>query len=214
MRKIDAFAHILPRAYFERLERQLAKTMAPHRLDYYREGVFSFDPVLTDLDARWRKIEPYGDYAQLLVLAVPPLEEVGPPKVAAELARLANDELAELVQRFGDRFAGFAGFAAALGCRGGLARARPRPDAARRAGRTALHQRPGHSARRCALRAAVGQAAPCGCTRRAARRGPTIRPRAGATLACGGHSAGPTRPPPPLHAWSIPGTWSVTRASS
>lgn len=108
MRKIDAFAHILPRAYLERLERQLAKTMAPHRLDYYREGVFSFDPVLTDLDARWRKIEPYGDYAQLLVLAVPPLEEVGPPKVAAELARLANDELAELVQRFPDRFAGFA----------------------------------------------------------------------------------------------------------
>ncbi len=76
MRKIDAFAHILPRAYLARLERQLEHTMAPSRLDYYREGVFSFDPVLTDLDARWRKIEPYGDYAQVLVLAVPPLEEV------------------------------------------------------------------------------------------------------------------------------------------
>jgi predicted TIM-barrel fold metal-dependent hydrolase len=108
MRKIDAFAHILPRAYLERLERQLEHTMAPSRLDYYREGVFSFDPVLTDLDARWRKVEPYGDYAQVLVLAGPPLEEVGPPQVAAELARLANDELAQLVQRFGDRFAGFA----------------------------------------------------------------------------------------------------------
>jgi hypothetical protein len=54
MRKIDAFAQILPRSYLERLERQLEKTMAPSRLDYYREGVFSFDPVLTDLDARWR----------------------------------------------------------------------------------------------------------------------------------------------------------------
>ncbi len=108
MRKIDAFAHILPRAYLERLERQLEHTMAPSRLDYYREGVFSFDPVLTDLDARWRKIEPYGDYAQVLVLAVPPLEEVGPPQVAAELARLANDELADLVRRYPDRFVGFA----------------------------------------------------------------------------------------------------------
>ena len=108
MRKIDAFAHILPRAYLSRLERQLEHTMAPSQLDYYREGVFSFDPVLTDLDARWRKIEPYGDYAQVLVLAVPPLEEVGPPKVAAELARLANDEMAELVQRFPEHFAGFA----------------------------------------------------------------------------------------------------------
>ena len=91
-----------------RLERQLEKTMAPSRLDYYRQGVFSFDPVLTDLDARWRKIEPYGDYAQILVLAVPPLEEVGPPPVAAEFARIANDEMAELVQRFPARFAGFA----------------------------------------------------------------------------------------------------------
>jgi hypothetical protein len=47
MRKIDVFAHILPRSYLERLERQLEKTMAPSRLDYYRAGVFSFDPVLT-----------------------------------------------------------------------------------------------------------------------------------------------------------------------
>ena len=101
MRKIDAFAHILPCSYLERLERQLEHTMAPSQLAYYREGVFSFDPVLTDLDARWRKIEPYGDYAQVLVLAVPPLEEIGPPPVAAEFARIANDEMAELVQRFG-----------------------------------------------------------------------------------------------------------------
>jgi aminocarboxymuconate-semialdehyde decarboxylase len=108
MRKIDAFTHILPRAYLERLERQLEHTMAPSQLDYYREGVFSFDPVLTDLDARWRTIEPYGDYTQVLVLAVPPLEEVGTPQVAAEFAHIANDELAQLVQRFGDRFAGFA----------------------------------------------------------------------------------------------------------
>jgi aminocarboxymuconate-semialdehyde decarboxylase len=108
MRKIDAFAHILPRAYRARLERQLEQTMAPSRLAYYREGVFTFDPVLTDLDARWRQIEPYGEYQQVLVLAVPPLEEAGPPAVAAELARVANDEMAALVRRYPDRFVGFA----------------------------------------------------------------------------------------------------------
>jgi uncharacterized protein len=111
MRKIDAFAHILPRAYLDRLERQLEQTMAPSRLDYYRAGVFSFDSVLTDLDARWRKMDmiaPHGEYAQVLVLAVPPLEEVGLPGVAAEFARIANDEMAELVRRFPDRFVGFA----------------------------------------------------------------------------------------------------------
>jgi aminocarboxymuconate-semialdehyde decarboxylase len=114
MRKIDAFAHILPRSYLERLERQLEQSMPPSQLAYYREGVFTFDPVLTDLDARWRtmdtieQLEPAGAYAQVLVLAVPPLEEVGPPAIAAEFARLANDALAELVRQFPDRFVGFA----------------------------------------------------------------------------------------------------------
>ena len=115
MRKIDAFAHILPRAYLARLERQLEQTMPPSQLAYYREGVFSFDPVLTDLDARWRAMDQIeqlapdgGAYQQVLVLAVPPLEEVGPPAVAEEFARLANDEMADLVRRFPDRFAGFA----------------------------------------------------------------------------------------------------------
>jgi predicted TIM-barrel fold metal-dependent hydrolase len=44
----------------------------------------------------------------VLVLAVPPIEEVGPSAIAAEFARLANDEMAELVQKHPDRFVGFA----------------------------------------------------------------------------------------------------------
>src|SRR5262249_42885180 len=74
-------------------------------------GVFRFDPVISDLDARWRRMDAHDDYAQVLVLAVPPLEEVEPPEVAAELAQRANDEMAELVHRFPE---GFVGFAAAL----------------------------------------------------------------------------------------------------
>src|SRR5690242_7486724 len=115
MRKIDVFTHILPRAYLARLERQLEQTMEPSQLAYYRAGVFAYDPVLTDLDARWRQMDqiaqfvPDADaYQQVLVLAVPPLEEVGPPAVSDELARLANDEMADLVRRFPDRFVGFA----------------------------------------------------------------------------------------------------------
>lgn len=107
MLKIDAFAHVLPRRYLDRLEPHLEKTMSASRLRYYRDGVFNFDPALTDLEARWRRIEPFGDYRQILVLAVPPLEEVGPPAVALEFARLANDEMAEMVRRHPDRFAGF-----------------------------------------------------------------------------------------------------------
>jgi len=108
MRKVDAFAHILPRRYLDRLEPVLERGLSADGLRYYREGVFHFDPVLTDLDARWRRLEPLGDYAQVLVLAVPPLEEAGPPAVAADLARLANDEMAEIAARHSDRIAGFA----------------------------------------------------------------------------------------------------------
>jgi len=105
---IDAFAHILPRPYLERLERQLERSLAPERLRYYQVGVFYFDPVLIDLEARWRHMDRFDGYRQVLVLAVPPLEEVGPPEVAADFARFANDEMSELVARHPDRFAGFA----------------------------------------------------------------------------------------------------------
>ena len=108
MRMIDAFAHILPRPYLDRLESHLSSTLDPKRLLYYQTGVFYFDEVLIDLEARWRKIEALGDYAQVLVLAVPPLEEVGSAGVAAAFARLANDEMAELVRRYPERFVGFA----------------------------------------------------------------------------------------------------------
>jgi aminocarboxymuconate-semialdehyde decarboxylase len=107
MRRIDSFAHILPPRYLDRLDHHLERTISAAQLRYYREGVFHFDPVIADLDARWRRIEQLDDYSQILVLAVPPLEEVGPPAVAAELARLANDEMADLVSRHSHRFAGF-----------------------------------------------------------------------------------------------------------
>lgn len=82
--------------------------MPPAQLRYYREGVFRFDEALTDLDSRWRRLEPFGSLAQVLVPAVPPIEELGPPDVAAELAALLNDELAVLVAAHPDRFVGFA----------------------------------------------------------------------------------------------------------
>ncbi len=107
-RKIDVFAHILPRTYLDRLEPQLERTLSGPKLSYYREGVFRFDPALTDLDTRWRRLDLIDDYVQVLVLAVPPLEEVGDPNVAAEFAKLANDEMADLVSKHRDRFVGFA----------------------------------------------------------------------------------------------------------
>ena len=89
-RKIDVFAHILPRTYLDRLEPQLERTLSGPKLSYYREGVFRFDPALTDLDTRWRRLDLIDDYVQVLVLAVPPLEEVGDPNVAAALEAVGD----------------------------------------------------------------------------------------------------------------------------
>ncbi len=107
MTKIDAFAHILPPAYTERLESITSGVGVSERILGYRPWIRE-DPALTDLDARWRTMDPFGDYRQVLTLAVPPLEELGGPAAATDLARAANDEVAELVGRYPDRFAGFA----------------------------------------------------------------------------------------------------------
>jgi predicted TIM-barrel fold metal-dependent hydrolase len=108
MLRVDAFAHILTPRYLERLEKHLENAIWAEQLNYYREGVFRFDPSISDLDARWRTMDRFGDYRQVLVLAVPPLEQIGPPEIAADFARMANDEMASLVARYPDRFAGFA----------------------------------------------------------------------------------------------------------
>jgi predicted TIM-barrel fold metal-dependent hydrolase len=106
VRKIDAFAHILPSSYARRLESITSSPGVSDRILGYQPWIHE-DPALTDLDARWRSLEPFGDYAQVLTLAVPPIEELGGPALALDLARAANDELAELVSRFPDRFVGF-----------------------------------------------------------------------------------------------------------
>jgi uncharacterized protein len=104
--KIDAFAHISPIRYLERVEDILrgpdASPAVREHGPWLRE-----DPVLYDLDARRRALEPFPDYRQVLVLAAPPVDELGPVAVTRDLARLANDEMAALV-RDHERFVGFA----------------------------------------------------------------------------------------------------------
>jgi aminocarboxymuconate-semialdehyde decarboxylase len=106
VRKIDAFAHILPPRYARRLESITSRPGASPRILGYQPWIHE-DPALIDLEARWRSVDPFGDYQQVLTLAVPPIDELGDPGAARDLARAANDELAELVRSHPDRFAGF-----------------------------------------------------------------------------------------------------------
>ena len=107
MTKIDAFAHILPPVYARRLESITSAAGVSERILGFQPWIHE-DPALTGLDARWRAMDPFGDYRQVLTLAVPPLEELGGPATARDLARAVNDELAELTGAYPDRFAGFA----------------------------------------------------------------------------------------------------------
>jgi aminocarboxymuconate-semialdehyde decarboxylase len=99
--KIDVFNHIFPRPFFAKM-----LEVAPHHADM---GKRSRDiPLLTDLDARFRVMDEFGDYRQILSLASPPIEAYAGPADSPLLARLANDGMAELVGRYPERFPGFA----------------------------------------------------------------------------------------------------------
>jgi aminocarboxymuconate-semialdehyde decarboxylase len=100
--KIDVFPHILPERFFARMFDQ-----AGGEASYMRKRVSAI-PVLYDLDERFRVMDRFGEYRQVLTVASPPIETLGPPKVTAALAALANDELAELCATYPDRFVGFA----------------------------------------------------------------------------------------------------------
>lgn len=100
MRKIDVFTHIFPVAFYELMQR-----VAPEHKDIGKRvrGI----PMLTNLDERFRVMDQFDGYVQVLTLASPAIEALGGPAVAVDLARAANDGLAELVTRYPDRFPGF-----------------------------------------------------------------------------------------------------------
>lgn len=101
--KLDAFTHILPAAYAQRM-RELADTPAARNIRQRISGV----PALVDIDLRLRQLEEFGeDYRQIISLPAPPLEDIGDATISRDMARLANDGLAELVAARPERFAGF-----------------------------------------------------------------------------------------------------------
>jgi len=99
--KIDVFNHIFPKPFFERLQEVIVNRGAIKRWLHI--------PFLHDLDVRFRRIEEFGpDYRQVLSLSAPPIEAINPDRqTTLDLARLANDSMAELVQAHPHRFPGF-----------------------------------------------------------------------------------------------------------
>lgn len=97
--KLDIFPHIFPRRFFDKMVE-----VAPDRGAIKR---WLNIPVLYDLDARLRMMEEFGEYRQILTLSLPAIEFLAGPDASPELARIANDGMAEICSRHPDRFPGF-----------------------------------------------------------------------------------------------------------
>ena len=96
--KIDIFSHISPAKYNDALFK--VGSHHPHVQDRSRMG----RSVLTDLDLRFEIMDRFEGLAQVLTMAEPPVEQVTDSEKAVYLAKIANDELAELVAGNPDRF--------------------------------------------------------------------------------------------------------------
>ena len=99
--KIDVFCHMFPPTFYERMVKS-SNPQAP-----YLERRVANIPVLVDLDLRFRIMDQYPDYRQIVSMASPPMEGFGGPNESPDIARLANDGMAEVVAKHPNRFAGF-----------------------------------------------------------------------------------------------------------
>ncbi|MFC1901344.1 amidohydrolase family protein [Chloroflexota bacterium] len=101
--KIDIFPHILPVKYKEALNEigSPSSFWKQHFIARWEKSA----PMVYDLDLRFQLMDKYDGLMQVLTLAAPPIEQMVSPAKAVDLAKLANDELAELVVKYPDRFA-------------------------------------------------------------------------------------------------------------
>ena len=93
--KIDIYSHIMTKKYTELYARK--NPAIKQRVEYRSIAV-------TDLEVRLRLMNRYPDVLQVLTVANIPLETFAEPADAVELAKIANEELAELIDHYPDKF--------------------------------------------------------------------------------------------------------------
>ena len=96
---LDVFTHFTPKPYFDRLGE-----IAPNLPAL---AIFPRLKTLWDVDARRKLLDQFDGLQQVLSLSNPPIESIAPPDLSADLARLANDSLAEVCRKNPDRFPTF-----------------------------------------------------------------------------------------------------------
>ena len=100
MRYIDAFNHFNPPRYHEAL---LESPSGKKDIGKRVRGI----PALWDLERRLAVVEQFPDYSQVISLGMPMVDRLWGPDQSPEMAKLANDGLAEVVAKNPKHFAGY-----------------------------------------------------------------------------------------------------------
>src|SRR5215212_7368206 len=98
--KIDIFNHVMPVQYLELMKLHSRDEGLIKRMGGLR--------MLWDIEARVQMLdEQFPDVQQVLTLSLPSPELVGGPDLSPELARIANDGMAAMVERWPHKFPAF-----------------------------------------------------------------------------------------------------------
>ena len=96
--KIDICSHVMPKKFKEALLKK-TKNKQINSLDFVEQN-----RVLYDMELRLRLLNRYSELTEVLVPMPAPLESFVSLEDACDLAKLNNDETAELVEKYPDKF--------------------------------------------------------------------------------------------------------------
>ncbi len=115
--RIDIFCHLFPERFFQEMIR------AAPDLGNIGKRLRTITKLF-DLEARFREMDAFGDYRQVISLPAPALEEIVAPDVGLALARIGNDAMAELCRKHPERFPTFVAAVCLTDIAGSIAEAR------------------------------------------------------------------------------------------
>jgi len=97
--KIDIYNHVMPVDYLEKVKQHSRDPGIVKRMSSLR--------MLWDIEARVQMLDQWPDVQQVLTLSLPSPELVGGPELSPELARIANNGMAEMVRKWPNKFPAF-----------------------------------------------------------------------------------------------------------
>ena len=83
MKKIDIFNHIFPKSFYDKM----VKTVSDGA--HMQKRVRNI-PSIVDLDERFRIMDKFKDYAQIICIPNPPIEVLGPPPISTRSGKVGK----------------------------------------------------------------------------------------------------------------------------